>query len=83
MSESLNSALGLLATPPFSSQVESVFVIGGSQVFREAMASPYCEVIHFTEVEGDVECDTYMPAMDTEIFRVWSASIPVGCASAL
>jgi dihydrofolate reductase/thymidylate synthase len=41
------------------------------------MASSLCEVIHFTEVDGDVECDTFMPAVDEGVFRVWSASIPV------
>lgn len=41
------------------------------------MASPLCQVIHLTEVEGDVECDTFMPAVDTDIFRIWSASIPL------
>ncbi|XP_024394486.1 bifunctional dihydrofolate reductase-thymidylate synthase 1 [Physcomitrium patens] len=77
VSESLQSALALIATPSYSSHVESVFVIGGGQVYSEAMASPLCEVIHLTEVEGDVECDTYMPAVDTDIFRIWSASIPI------
>jgi len=41
------------------------------------MASPLCQVIHLTEVDGDVECDTFMPAVDTDIFRLWAASIPL------
>lgn len=41
------------------------------------MASSLCKVIHLTEVETDVDCDTYIPAVDTDIFRIWAASIPV------
>lgn len=36
VSESLQSALALIATPSYSSHVESVFVIGGGQVYRQA-----------------------------------------------
>ena len=41
------------------------------------MVSPLCKVIHLTEVDADLECDTYIPAVDTDVFRVWAASIPV------
>lgn len=77
VSKSLGDALAVLAREPYEEQVESVFVIGGGQVYREAMASPLCQVIHLTEVDGDVECDTFMPAVDTDIFRLWAASIPL------
>lgn len=36
VSESLDAALALLATPPYSSEVETVFVIGGGQVYKYA-----------------------------------------------
>lgn len=41
------------------------------------MASPLCQVIHLTEVEGDVDCDTFMPAIDPTLFRIWTASVPI------
>ena len=36
VSGSLDAALALLASPPYSSEVETVFVIGGGQVFKYA-----------------------------------------------
>lgn len=36
VSDSLDAALALLASPPHSTNVESVFVIGGGQVYRSA-----------------------------------------------
>jgi dihydrofolate reductase len=51
VSESLNAALGLLATPPHLSQVESVFVIGGGQVYRSelhiAATSLFSQLPHY------------------------------------
>lgn len=44
---------------------------------REAMVSSLCEVIYLTEVETEVECDTYMPAVDGNVFRIWAASSPM------
>ncbi|CAM6020824.1 unnamed protein product [Sphagnum balticum] len=76
VSDSFDSALALLAAPPLSSEVESVFVIGGGQVYSEAMTSPLCDAIHVTEIDSSFQCDTFMPAVDTNLFRVWSASFP-------
>jgi dihydrofolate reductase/thymidylate synthase len=44
---------------------------------KEAMASPLCKAIHHTEVEADDDSGTYVPAVDTDIFRIWAASIRV------
>jgi dihydrofolate reductase len=52
---------------------EEVCVIGGTSLFREAL--PVADVIHLTEVEAEVEGDTYFPEFDrgewteTEIAR--------------
>ncbi|KAJ7555237.1 hypothetical protein O6H91_05G027800 [Diphasiastrum complanatum] len=76
VSKSLKAALQMLATPQFSGLVESVFIIGGGEVFREAMSSPHCDAIHLTEIETIFECDTFMPAVDSSLFRLWYASFP-------
>ncbi len=54
-------------------EADEVCVIGGTSLFREAL--PVASVIHLTEVEADVEGDTYFPDFDrgewteTEIAR--------------
>ena len=40
------------------------------------MASEQCEAIHLTRVERDYDCDTFMPQLDPEKYRLWSASAP-------
>ncbi|KAK9812564.1 hypothetical protein WJX73_009302 [Symbiochloris irregularis] len=55
ISESLEAALHLLTEQPYCDKVEHVFVIGGSQVYREALASPACTAVHLTHIEEDYE----------------------------
>ena len=38
-----------------------VFVIGGEQVYTEAIRHPECGQIYATEIAQDVECDTFFP----------------------
>lgn len=60
-------------------QVDHLFVIGGGQVYREAMASPRCGVIHFTQIQADLECDTFFPAIDPARWAVACACCTGPC----
>ncbi|XP_027903505.1 bifunctional dihydrofolate reductase-thymidylate synthase isoform X1 [Vigna unguiculata] len=73
---SMYSALEILASSPYSLSIEKVFVIGGGQIFREALNAPGCEAIHLTEIQSNIECDTFMPSVDFTIFRPWYSSFP-------
>ncbi|KAI4318635.1 hypothetical protein MLD38_032312 [Melastoma candidum] len=73
---SLSSALELLASSPYRSSIERVFVIGGGEIFREALNGPRCDAIHFTDVETPLECDTFMPEIDMSMFHPWYSSFP-------
>ena len=71
---SLEAALATLAAPAHAQSVERVFVIGGAQVYRVALASPACTAVHLTRVDCDAPCDTFMPALDPAAWRLWSAA---------
>ncbi|KAK2966011.1 hypothetical protein RJ640_017089 [Escallonia rubra] len=73
---SMISALELLAASPYCLSIEKVFVIGGGQVLREALNAPGCNAIHVTEIESDVDCDTFIPALDISSFQPWYSSLP-------
>ncbi|XP_026411808.1 putative bifunctional dihydrofolate reductase-thymidylate synthase isoform X1 [Papaver somniferum] len=73
---SIVSALELLAASPYCLSVEKVFVIGGGQVLREALNAPGCDAIHFTEIENNIECDTFIPPVDSAIYKPWYSSFP-------
>ncbi|XWS40056.1 hypothetical protein CRYUN_Cryun18bG0108000 [Craigia yunnanensis] len=74
---SMTSALELLAAPPYFLSIEKVFVIGGGQIFRESLDAAGCDAIHITEIETSIECDTFMPAIDSSVFQPWYSSFPV------
>ncbi|XVF01078.1 hypothetical protein REPUB_Repub04eG0056400 [Reevesia pubescens] len=74
---SMTSALELLAASPYCLSIEKVFVIGGGQIFREFLNVPGCDAIHITEIETSIECDTFMPAIDSFVFQPWYSSFPV------
>ncbi|XP_021285501.1 bifunctional dihydrofolate reductase-thymidylate synthase-like isoform X2 [Herrania umbratica] len=74
---SMTSALELLAASPYCLSIEKVFVIGGGQIFRESLNAPGCDAIHITEIETSIECDTFMPSIDSSVFQPWHSSFPV------
>jgi len=73
----LDSALELLQSDTYQNKVESVFIIGGGQVYREAIANPKCHAVHITRIDRDIECDTFFPEIDSTRFKLWSASAPM------
>ncbi|KAE8668146.1 Bifunctional dihydrofolate reductase-thymidylate synthase [Hibiscus syriacus] len=73
---SMTSALELLAASPYCLSIEKVFVIGGGQIFRESLNAAGCDAIHLTEIETSIECDTFMPSIDSSVFQPWYSSFP-------
>ena len=55
---SLQASLGMIAQ---LSNVESAVVIGGVQLFEEAVAHSSCVTAHVTRVHQGFPCDTYLP----------------------
>ncbi|KAI9124237.1 hypothetical protein K1719_005537 [Acacia pycnantha] len=74
---SMSSASELLAASPYCLSIEKIFVIGGGQIFREALNAPCCEAIHITEIETSIECDAFLPPIDSSVFRPWYSSFPM------
>ncbi|KIY92032.1 dihydrofolate reductase [Monoraphidium neglectum] len=72
--------MSLVESPALRRGIEHVFVIGGGQVYRDALASERCAALHVTHIEDDPPCDTVFPAVDPSAvdcpFRVWSAAAP-------
>jgi len=52
------------------SSVEKVFVIGGANVYAQAIKLPDCDKIYLTHVKGSFQCDTYFPPIDEAIFQL-------------
>ncbi|XP_076912992.1 bifunctional dihydrofolate reductase-thymidylate synthase 1-like [Bidens hawaiensis] len=77
MCGSMVSALELLASSPYCLSIERVFVIGGGEILRESLNGPGCDAIHITEIETDIDCDTFIPSVDASQFQPWYSSFPL------
>jgi dihydrofolate reductase len=56
---SLDQALDNLETK----QIDEVLVIGGAQVYAEAINHPDCQTIYLTKVFGDFQCEVFFPKL--------------------
>lgn len=66
---SLNEAIDIVSDPPMF-DVDQVFVIGGAQLYKEAVEHPACSHVHYTLVDVSVKCDTMFPLTFKERFAI-------------
>ena len=69
---SLDDALALIQV---QEDVERVFVIGGGQLYREALGHAACGRLYVTRIGAEFECDTVFPDFEDQ-FEVESAESP-------
>lgn len=67
---SLTEALQLVDTT-LADQIETVMVIGGVELFREAVSMPQCRTIYLTRIDCTFECDVFFPTISE---REWHAT---------
>lgn len=53
---------------------EEIYVIGGAQIFYDAVQHPACQSLSITKVKGDFGCDTFFPAIYRKNFKKISDS---------
>ncbi|HKP96005.1 MAG TPA: dihydrofolate reductase [Fibrobacteria bacterium] len=58
---SLPAALAELGRDP---TVRNVFVVGGGEIYAEALRHPGCARIFLTDVAAEFPCDTFLPPLD-------------------
>ncbi|XP_016973420.1 dihydrofolate reductase [Drosophila rhopaloa] len=73
---SLEEAMKLLEA---KGEVENIWIVGGSGVYAEAMASPRCHKLYITKIQQQFECDTFFPAIPDSFKEVAPDSdMPLG-----
>ena len=71
--DNLDSALLTLSSNKYRELIETVFVIGGAQVYQAAIKHPRCRNIYLTQVLQEFDCDANFPPVP-ENFRQVSQS---------
>lgn len=67
--KSLDDSLKYLKT---LENIESVFVIGGQQLYEEAIKHDKCEKLIITEINKEYDCDTFFPEYK-EYKEIWTS----------
>lgn len=67
---SLPEAMERLASEEMSDKIESIWIVGGTSVYKEAMESPHFNRLYFTQIMAEFECDTFFPKITEEFKQV-------------
>ncbi|XP_062246482.1 dihydrofolate reductase-like [Platichthys flesus] len=70
LSEDFESAVRLSAEPPLADLIETIWVVGGMQVYKDALSHPWCDLVYLTNVMADFECDVFFPDFDRGVFKL-------------
>lgn len=53
----------------YQNEVENVFIIGGSELYKEALNNNICNKLYITKIESEYKCDVFFPNIDTENYN--------------
>ncbi|OTF83819.1 dihydrofolate reductase-like protein [Euroglyphus maynei] len=51
------------------SNIDQLYVIGGSEVYKESIARPDCDLIFLTKIDADFDCDRFFPPIDHDQYE--------------
>ena len=67
---SFDEALSALDKAPLKNKIERIFVIGGAQIYQEAVRRPECKVLHVTQLLESFDCDAFFPPYHVDFAQV-------------
>lgn len=68
--QNLEAALQLTQHQKLKNRIESIFVIGGAEVFKSAVPLPNCHKLYVTHILETFGCDTFFPSIQADFKRV-------------
>lgn len=64
------SAIRLASEPPLADLIETIWIAGGVQVYKDAINHPWCDLLYLTDIMADFDCDVFFPEFDKNRFRL-------------
>jgi len=72
---SLEKALSICESPD-KKPIETIFIIGGNEIFKEAFKLSVAQSIYLTQIQTNFECDTFLAPFESN-YEVISDSSPI------
>ncbi|XP_069809072.1 dihydrofolate reductase-like [Dendropsophus ebraccatus] len=60
----------LVSSPLLYDEIETLWVLGGVECYKNMMKHPWCNHIYFTHIMADFECDIFFPEFDKNVFKL-------------
>ncbi|XP_054842898.1 dihydrofolate reductase [Eublepharis macularius] len=80
LARTLDEALDLLESPELATQIDMVWIIGGSSVYKAALEKPVPQLLFLTRIFQYFESDIFFPEIDLTQFKLLPGypSVPTG-----
>jgi len=72
--ESFAKVLEMVRSEQLKNMIETVFVIGGQQVYEETLKYDECQKLYVTRIQGSFNCDVFFPDFDKNFNKVNSST---------
>ncbi|KAF7407185.1 dihydrofolate reductase [Vespula maculifrons] len=76
--KNISDALDVISRPPLCEEVEKIWVIGGSSVYKEVLELPNFYRLYLTRIKKRFDCDTFFPELSTDLVPVKDPNVPDG-----
>ncbi|XP_047452589.1 zgc:153031 [Mugil cephalus] len=70
LSRDFESAARLAAEPPLADLIEIIWVVGGTQVYKDGLMHPWCDLLYLTDIMADFDCDVFFPEFNRNLFKL-------------
>ncbi|XP_068104118.1 dihydrofolate reductase isoform X2 [Hyperolius riggenbachi] len=70
LAKSLEEALDRLQAAELRDQVDLIWIIGGSSLYKEVMDMPVSQRLFVTRILKEFECDTFLPDIDPQLYKL-------------
>ncbi|TKS73200.1 Dihydrofolate reductase [Collichthys lucidus] len=68
--QDFESAVHLAAQPPLADLIDTVWVVGGTRVYKDALKHPWCDLVYLTHVMADFDCDVFFPEFNRGLYQL-------------
>lgn len=66
---SMEEAIRLLTSPPYDEQVETIWNVGGTEVYAAGLRSPSCHRLYLTRIYDHFDADVFFPPVIWDDYR--------------
>ncbi|KAI3371539.1 hypothetical protein L3Q82_024121 [Scortum barcoo] len=68
--QDFESAIRLATEPPLADLIETIWIVGGTQVYKAGLNHPWCDLVYLTDIMADFDCNVFFPEFDRKLFKV-------------